>query len=353
MTARLVSNAWDQAASNTDSHFQVDPGKYKLMLGDPEEVVVCLGPPQFKEENFSLDVDAGEVVTVCWNTPVSGWSPMLTYTSFEMSFNGNPAADCVHTGAPTGSIQPDQVAGKAIKCVGPGKCVIQMAYTVRNRIVKSAMSVSGEDIMPVQPFVDHPQSVNTECINGQRWSEASTHAKLNHPAFVGWLKAGDIDQMQPSEGRISFARRVQKHMGETITYSFSPQAQRARGSPAEIVTLGQTDCGGSTYIFCASLARQKIPVRTTLAVQHIFPECYVEGVGWVPCEGEGLADSTGQSGHTACMGAPAVLDLSPVGGGSSEQVINQMPINYSGYTRNSWEDGRNTAEMRAFVESFK
>lgn len=171
--------------------------------------------------------------------------------------------------------------------------------------------------------------------------EAGSADKLNDPEFVQWLRRGDIEFKSQDESRVHFAKKVRAHMGTTISYSFSPTAQQARRSVAEIVRLGKTDCGGSTYVFCAALARQGIPVRTTLNTMHIFPEMYVEGTGWVPCEGTELGDSLGRCGYVMSVGAPAVLDLSPVGGPSSQLALSQWPLTYGTWPSNAWKGGRN------------
>ena len=68
---------------------------------------------------------------------------------------------------------------------------------------------------------------------------------------------------------------------------------------------------------------------------HSFP------LGWVPCEGTALGDSLGRCGYVMSVGAPAVLDLSPVGGPSRQLTLSQWPQVHGGWPANAWTGGRN------------
>lgn len=334
-----VSEAWDANAFP-----DLPAGCYELKEhGWDGSYGLQLGPESTHGENMSLTLVEGDDLVVWWNSPVPGWSRYgLTYNKFQIHYNDQPADACKHVDASTDMIGTGEGAGQAIRCIGPGKVLIEMEWTARpRRLVPKAPPEWGRQYLPVEPYCEQsqPNHMLIPCDPGQ----------LEEGAFQNWLREGGIDQMQKNETEIDFARRVFLHMAKTMGYSFSPEAQAARTSPGSIVSFGKTDCGGSAIVFSAALQKQGIRTRSVLSTLHVFPEMYVDGIGWIPCDGIVGNDGLGLSGHTMAIGGPPVLDMSHVEGLPQVSGIDwtrvttccQMPLDTVGKIA-EWEGGRNT-----------
>ena len=165
--------------------------------------------------------------------------------------------------------------------------------------------------------------------------------------FQHWLDAQNL-RCSSSEGDLAFAFRVYQAIRKLYHYYYEPTQNR---KASNICLVNQSDCGGLSYLFVATLRANHIPAHSLagrLAKSaskpedygqcHVKSEFFANGIGWVPVDMSFGVSSTDQDclryfgndpGDLLVMHQDTDIVLAPQGLSSNTYYTMQKSIHYA------------------------
>jgi hypothetical protein len=116
--------------------------------------------------------------------------------------------------------------------------------------------------------------------------------------FKKWLADNDLVKKK-DESDLEYGKRVFVHIVSKFDYEYRQQVE---WTASEVCKAGKSECGGLSTTFTAALRSQGIPTRIRVGrwamsakkgdrigevgflQQHMWPEFYCAGIGWVPVD---------------------------------------------------------------------
>mmetsp|Transcript_6032 Transcript_6032/g.10975 ORF Transcript_6032/g.10975 Transcript_6032/m.10975 type:complete len:845 (-) Transcript_6032:95-2629(-) len=302
------------------SELKNPPQGYGVYLADETSV---------QHGRLHCELQEGQEAVFAWTRPpdTNSWVQYdYSVPNTFLSSNGDECIELLHAGVASTAVNTGDVAGCAMKATGPCHIQCEYAFTHRPRRVevRDPSRPPGFYLAvpppPPAPSATAPHGAATTSVPGA--GDAHIYACPNigdKAVWERWLQDGELHSKRADESDVYFAFRTLSHMAKTLVYAADPVTMNSKRSDvATILSWGKTDCGGHTMTFKAVMATHGIPCRSILLDMHIFPEIYVQGCGWVPCEATmkdpGQLGQSDAAGHAVMVGASHRLDLSPFTG---------------------------------------